>query len=59
MNTSLVSDLTDLNELMDDDIKDGMGNDLDDAAMDLENGGGWGWCTTVCSPFCVYWQVLR
>jgi len=39
MNTSLVSDLTDLNELMDDDIKDGMGNDLHDAAMDLENGG--------------------
>jgi hypothetical protein len=33
------SNLTDLNELTDDDIKDGMGNDSDDAAMDLENGG--------------------
>ena len=21
--------------------------------------GGWGWCATVCSPFHVYWQVLR
>jgi len=25
--------------LTDDDIKDGMGNDSDDATMDLENGG--------------------
>jgi hypothetical protein len=30
---------TDLNELTNDDIKDGMGNDSDDAAMDLENEG--------------------
>jgi hypothetical protein len=30
---------TNLNELTNDDIKDGMGNDSDDAAMDLENEG--------------------